>query len=277
MCIRDRFDESGKETYSFVNEVIELSKATLDASLFEIPAGYREVKNSTELYSSVATPAPTTAPGKRPGKLPADNDSGFKSNLESEVYQTPSTNAAELGPKKEGVVRLGIASVETTAVGDGLNAEEFASAIQNTLNQYLKTRSIEVVQIEAKLQPQVEAEARQKECDYVIYTNAAHRKGGGMFGKVLGKMSETLAHTAYGSGNTAGNVGKMTVISAAAVSGNIKSKDEVSLDIKVLAVEAGKAILTKQFRQKARSDGEDIITPIAEQAARAIIDAAAIN
>ena len=49
-----RSDASGKETMSFINEVIELSQATLDASLFEIPADYREVKNSTELYASMS-------------------------------------------------------------------------------------------------------------------------------------------------------------------------------------------------------------------------------
>ena len=48
------FDESGTETYSFVNEVVELSNTTLDAALFEIPEGYRQVKNSSELYASMS-------------------------------------------------------------------------------------------------------------------------------------------------------------------------------------------------------------------------------
>ncbi|MDI1241275.1 MAG: hypothetical protein PSX80_05075, partial [bacterium] len=39
------FDESGKETMSYVNEVVELSKATLDVALFDIPQGYREVSD----------------------------------------------------------------------------------------------------------------------------------------------------------------------------------------------------------------------------------------
>ena len=37
------FDESGKETMSYVNEVVELSKATLDPSLFDVPQDYRQV------------------------------------------------------------------------------------------------------------------------------------------------------------------------------------------------------------------------------------------
>src|SRR3712207_528490 len=39
------FGEDGRESFSTVNEVIELSQATLDAALFEAPADYREVKD----------------------------------------------------------------------------------------------------------------------------------------------------------------------------------------------------------------------------------------
>jgi hypothetical protein len=38
------FDATGKESFSVIQEVVELSKATLDAELFEVPADYREVK-----------------------------------------------------------------------------------------------------------------------------------------------------------------------------------------------------------------------------------------
>lgn len=46
------FDESGKEMMSYVNEVVELSKATLDAGLFDVPEGYREVQDAAQMYSA---------------------------------------------------------------------------------------------------------------------------------------------------------------------------------------------------------------------------------
>jgi hypothetical protein len=49
------FDETGKETYSFVTEVIELSKATLDAALFDVPADYREVKDAAQIYQTTGS------------------------------------------------------------------------------------------------------------------------------------------------------------------------------------------------------------------------------
>jgi hypothetical protein len=56
------------------------------------------------------------------------------------------------------------------------------------------------------------------------------------------------------------------------MAGSVKSKDEVTLDIKMQSV-SGEAALAKQYKGKAKSDGEDIITPIIEEAAQAIIDA----
>ena len=58
------------------------------------------------------------------------------------------------------------------------------------------------------------------------------------------------------------------------MSTNVKSKDEITLDIKVNST-TGAATLAKQFKQKAKSDGDDIISPIIEQAAEEILNAVA--
>ena len=44
-------DQSGTQT-SFTQEVTEISQATLDAALFEVPSDYREVKDYAEMYSA---------------------------------------------------------------------------------------------------------------------------------------------------------------------------------------------------------------------------------
>jgi hypothetical protein len=51
----------------------------------------------------------------------------------------------------------------------------------------------------------IDAEAKEKQCDFVIYAQVSHKKGGGggMFGKMLSKASETVAGRAYGSSDTA--------------------------------------------------------------------------
>lgn len=48
---------TGAESFSTINEVIEFSNETLDVSLFDVPAGYREVKDFASAFS--AAPATT--------------------------------------------------------------------------------------------------------------------------------------------------------------------------------------------------------------------------
>lgn len=55
------FDANGVASYSAINEVIEFSNATLDPSLFDVPAGYREVKDFASAFSATGTTSSTTS------------------------------------------------------------------------------------------------------------------------------------------------------------------------------------------------------------------------
>ena len=264
------YDENGAETVSIINEVIELSKATLSADLFEVPADYREVKDQSQLYASMSGGGDNS--NSINNESTGGNNSGISQNIKNMAKNEGAATLTTLGAKKEGVVRIGLAGVKTIAAGEGLNPAELSAAIQNTLSGYLKSPQLEIVGLEAKLPSAIDAEAQQKECDFVIYAQVSHKKGaGGMFGKVLGKMGETVARNAYGSSNVAGHVAQVTILSAASVSGSVKSKDEIAIEIK-MASAAGNTVLTKQYKGKAKSDGEDIITPLVEQAAQSIVD-----
>lgn len=270
------FDESGKETMSMVNEVVELSKATLEAGLFDVPADYREVSDASQMYGAGNYGSSSSSSSSSTGSRPSG--SGISGSL-SKLSQPRSDDApAAVGAKKAGTVRIGLANVKTGAVGEGVSAAELSAAIQNTLTQYLKVPNVEVVSIDAKLSSAIDAEARQKDCDYVLYVNASHKKGGGggfgMFGSVIAPaIGRTgIGHTGSTVGNVAGQVATQAIVSAGSASSNIKSKDEITLDVKLQGA-GGAAALAKQFRQKAKSNGEDIITPVVEQAAQAIVDA----
>ncbi len=184
----------------------------------------------------------------------------------------------EVGAKKAGTIRIGLAQVKTGAVGEGLNAQELSGAIQNSLSQYLKSPNVELVALEAKLPSAIDAEAKAKECDYVIYAQVSHKKGGGggfggMFGKTLGSVvAQTgIGHTGSGVGNLTGQIATQSIV-AATLTQNVKSKDEITLDIKL--TKDGAQTLAKQYKAKAKGNGDDIITQVVEQAAQAILDAA---
>ena len=275
------FDKDGGESFTMVNEVVELSQATLDASLFEVPSDYREVKDfSAASMMASANDGGLGPDGSASVATQPSADSGMSANVKSMANSSGAEAAAELGAKRPGVIRLGLASVKTGAVGDGLSAADLAAAVRNTLAEYLKSPSVELVQLEAKLPSQVDAEARQKECDFVVYANVSHKKGGGggfgMFSKVVAPAvgQVGIGHTGSTAGNVAGQVATSAIVSAGTMSANVKKKDELTLDVKVQAPGSATPAASREFKSKAASAGEDIITPVVEQAAQMILDSA---
>ena len=290
------FDGNGKESFSMIQEVVELSKTTLDQALFEAPADYREVKDASQMYAAGGTSGinstSTSGVSYNGGNSSSSSIAGISGNSSSGTASpgmtsgirgasTPSSDApSTAAAKKPGTVRIGVA-VKTSSVGEGIAANDLSAAVQNTLGQYLKGTKVEIIPLEAKLAAAQAGEAKEKECDYVLQITAAHKKGGGGgfgFGKMLGQVvsnSGMLGATGSVAGNIAGQVASQAIISATSLSGNVKSKDELTLDLKLQSTVDSSSPLAKQFKAKAKSDGDDIISAIIEQAAQAILDAVA--
>lgn len=247
------FGPNGAESFSTINEVIEFSQATLDPSLFDVPEGYREVKDFASLYG--APSADTSAPSASVNPTPS-----------------PNTPTPEITPKKAGVIRIGVVTVKAGNVAEGMNASNLASAVHSTLTEKLKAPNVEAIPIQATVLAQIEAEARQKECDYLVYTTVSHKKGGGGFGSVFGSTAATIAGNTVGYGSTAAAIAANTATSV--VVADIKARDEVTVDVRLEKPGAGYPAFTKPFKGKAKSAGEDVVTPPTTQAAQALIDAA---
>lgn len=273
------FDESGKETYSMVTEVVELSKATLEASLFDVPSDFREVKDATQMYAISSTSGTSMNSTPLSSMTIPNSDNPPASGLANSVRNSSHADApaAALGPKKEGTIRIGLADVKTGQVGNGITAADLASAVRNTLVNYLKVPNVEVVALDARLASAIESEAQQKECDYIILSTVSHKKGGGGFGmfKAMAPVLSSvvpMAGAAGGvAGHIAGSVASTAIVTAANVSGNVKSKDEITLDLKLNKL-GGTQAFAKIYKAKAKSDGEDIISLIIEQAAQGVVD-----
>ncbi len=249
------FGPDGAESFSTINEVVEFSQATLDQSLFEIPEGYREVEDFASAFSAAyANPETSNTP---------------TTNVPSTVNQPSAPAATTVTPKREGVIRFGVATVKAGNVAEWMNAQTLAAAVQNTLQQNLKGANVEAVLIEAT-GAAIQAEAQQKQCDYIVFANVSHKKGGGGFGSMLSStVGQVASNVGYGSG-TAAVVATNTVV-AATVAQNIKSKDELTLDVRLERPTSQTPSFAQTFKGKAKSAGEDIITPLSQQAAQAII------
>ena len=274
------FDANGKESFSTLQEVVELSKATLADSLFEVPADYREVKDASQLYQGGAASGVNYSGGNT--STSSSSGSGVSASIAASLKNNVSPRAegsSSVGAKKAGTVRIGIAGVKVISVGEGIAAPDLAATIQNTLGDLLKGTKIEVVQLEARLASAQADEARQKECDYILLATASHKKGGGGgfgFGKMLAQtVGQTgIGHTGSVAGNIAGQVATTAIVTASSFSSNVKNKDELTLDLKLTSIADNIVALARQFKAKAKSDGDDIISTVLEQAAQAILDTA---
>lgn len=92
------FNPGGDESFSTINEVVEFSHATLDASLFDVPEGYREVK---DFASAFGTPATTGNTESEPAPSPS-------SNATTHVPAAPATPEK----KQESPVKKGLKSLK---------------------------------------------------------------------------------------------------------------------------------------------------------------------
>jgi len=260
------FGPNGAESFSTTNEVVEFSQATLDPSLFDVPEGYRQVEDFASAFSAAyGTP--------ESGNTSANTSSS--ATTASPTTTPNNANANQLGPKRAGVIRLGVTSVKTGNVAEGMNATELAAAVRNTLLQNLKSGNVEVVPIDATGGAAIQAEAQQKECDYVVYTDVSHKKGGGGgFGSVFGSTAAKIGSSVGYPTSTAAVVATNT-IAAATVAEKIKNKDELTLDIRLERPGSTTPSFAQQYKGKAKSAGEDIITPLVQQASTAVVAAVA--
>lgn len=262
------FDESGKETFTTVSEVIELSKATLEPSLFDIASDYREVQDPSQMYTTSAAVSNMSGSNSRPTNMTMPS-----------VSDEPNSRGSEnVGPKQPGTVRIGIADVKVPSVGEGITGAELASAVEGLLAQYLKMPNVEVVFLDAKLPAAIKAEAVEKQCDFLVIATATHKKGGGggfgAFSKVIAPaIGQTgIGHTGSTAGNIAGAVATRSIVGAGEVAAKVKAKDELSLEVR-LDRPAGASEFVKTFKRKAKNSGDDILSPVIEEAAQAIVDA----
>jgi len=256
------FGPDGAESFSTTNEVVEFSQATLDQSLFEIPEGYREVKDFASAFSAAAA-------GATDNDTPSTPSSSAAASVPSTANQSTTSTANAVGPKREGVIRFGVAAVKTGNVAEWMNAQNLAAAIQNTLKENLKGSNVEAVVIEAT-GAGIQAEAQQKQCDYIVFATASHKKGGGGFGGMLSSsVGQIASNVGYGSATAAAVA--TNVVVAATVAQNIKAKDEITLDVRLERPASTTPSFAQTFKGKAKSAGEDIITPLTQQASQAII------
>jgi hypothetical protein len=307
--------------------VTEVSKAPLDAALFDVPASYKQVNSFAELQGMPQVPQSI---GQAQAQAQAQAAGGQGLNPQAAMggmgQQAMSQYAAQagmaggmgnmaammhggagnqpaaapiaipqaLGPKAPGKIRIGVAPPEAQ-VGQGSNAQgDYSTPIRNAMILLMNGPAVEIAALESRVPVQLQAEAAQKQCDYVLMSSVAvkHPQSGG-FGKFM-KMGGTMAQMtpmgamAHGMGGAMAASAASAAASAAAqaaqqqamnqvmsqlqgFNGQIKQKDDVTVQYSLTQTGQPAPLLQNALQGKAKSDGEDVLTPLLQQTANTVL------
>jgi len=282
------------QAFSIIREVIELSRATLEQALFEIPADYKEQTDSSAFggfggFDMDAVNAQIEAAKSRDGQTSSSRTSGGNSaNPSSGAPDSSKVNVQDFSPptkardntklreKDPNVIRIGIADFKTGDIGEGMSADVLVGSIGGAFPGYFEGTGIEIVNLKAKLPVAIAKEAKESDCDFYIIGTVSHKRDGGGFGFARSIGNVVGNNIPYGGG-TAGSVARQTAGAAAYEIGDaaasVKAKDEITFQIALTKID-GPAALNKAFKRKAKSAGEDIISPLLEEVATAIVTSA---
>jgi hypothetical protein len=241
------------KTITVIDEVVAFTETPLDAAMFEPPVGYIPANKGESLFD-------TTAQTYEP------METGAISTL---APPSAGIAAPPLGVQKNpGVIRIGI-TAPTAEMGQGFESSDTGLAVRNTLSVALKNENTEIIILESGLPEQ---EAKQKNCDYIFYSKVTRKKGGGgMFGAMGPMLAGAAAGMIPGVGGIVASIATSGVITASTLSGGFKSKDEVAFEFRVSGADGSTVIPATVTKQKAKKDGEDVLSPQIAKAAEAVL------
>jgi len=166
-------------------------------------------------------------------------------------------------------------AVVEASVGDASTA---ANAVREVFTSFLTGPSLRPQPLVARLASQVREEARQAGCPYLLLTTLKHehKRSGSLLGRMAAGAAQQGAWEAgVASGSAAGRVAGQAAYGAAGQAAynyavSVHDKDEVTLGYRVEGRD-GRVMIEKRDKRKAKSDGQDLLTPMVQQAAEAIV------
>lgn len=174
------YGPDGKVAFTSTKEVVELSREPLDAALFDIPAGYTEAQSAQELYGMPSMGAMMSQMSK--GQPPREDD------LDKALVPG--------NEKAPGAIRVGVAPINNRT-----DHQVSTESLRERLLSEIREGGVEAIALNAISPAEAQAEAKAKQCDFILYTDvnglklSAANKLGGMFGRATGVGSGDIGKT----------------------------------------------------------------------------------
>ena len=178
-------------------------------------------------------------------------------------------------------------------LGQGTSGADVAEPVRATLTAYLGGPATELVPLTSRIPIQIDAEAAELACAYVLYSSVTQKKAGG-FSKMLGAAAplaqvmpamtgmggnysammatQAVAQVATTAATKSAQEEAMEALGGAAKS-NIKKGDQITLDYRLMQPGNATPVATAATVGKATQNGEDLVSPLIEQAATQVLTA----
>jgi hypothetical protein len=158
------------------------------------------------------------------------------------------------------------------------DAIEASAAVNEVFKSYLTGPSVSIVPLTARLASQARLEARQASCSFVLFVSAKlerHKRAGGVLGQIAGHAAQDAAWgAAIDASSTTKRVASMAAVGAARAATDMaattRAHDELQLSYRLEST-TGAVLKQGKAKRKAKSDGEDLLTPLVERAAEEIV------
>ncbi len=157
----------------------------------------------------------------------------------------------------------------------GMQGEEAGHAIDEMLASYLRGPRLEIIRLESRLPAQARHEAVDLGCAYTLFTTVKQQRRNSAFvDRIAAGAIYSGAGSAAGVVESAGGRVLAGAVSGAAgtvvTSNEVRTRDQMILTYR-LEAPGGRIVIDRSEKRRAGADHEDVLTPLIEAAAEAVV------
>ena len=222
--------------------------------------------------SYASAQAPTAGAGLPPqaGQVQVSQPSSAQPNSPG-TMAAAAPSASAPAPKKPGVVRVGV-MMPRYDMGNGASSPDGGEPIRIMEDKFLASPKVELINLSSHSPAAAAAEAKAQDCDYVLSSSVVQSAKKSGFGGL--RSFSSMANMVPGAGFAAkpgaliaASAVEQGVNVAAQLSSGVKAKSEIDFGYSLVSLADNQKVLGDSQKAKAQSDGQDVISPMIENAA----------
>lgn len=153
------------------------------------------------------------------------------------------------------------------------DATRVATSVRSIFESYLTGPTLQSVMLDAKLASQAGQEAKQKECPRILtvtVTRKAGSSGPSKVATIARAAGTTAAYIPNVGGTIAAGAAEGGAVAVSDLAYHTHAKDEVTMTYKIVTADGAVVLAPKTESAKAKSNGEDLLTPLIAKASEAV-------